>query len=457
MRSSDARVSALASTRTENNQVRLHGKIMDQVKPSRARAELAATYFAYALRYVYPLLLLPFYGRTLGPAGYGIVLAGMSLSNTIWRFVCFGFPTVGGRDAVHATNDAERAAILSSQMTGRVLLSIPIALLGFGAVALSPALSAHPLLGCTAVLLGLLAAFNLGWYFTSTGRVRRSVLIEIVGFATSLVLIFSFVHHPSDLSQVFPLLLTSALIQTALAYGYVRREFSGWFSSIRAGIELIHRSKVIFIYTSTSILLITASTYVLSVFAPASEVGAFGVAERLIAVGLSLTVPATQVLVPRVTYLVGVEPAKANRLAFQILLFFFVGAIAAVACTMLLADWAVPLVMGNGFQHAVTVLKAFVLVLPLNVINQVIALYFLIPRNREALLARAGVTTACVNILVAIPLAMHWGAMGMVAARLLGELTLMTALVVNMIRSGLMAEILSSSPAVLALRPRQEG
>jgi hypothetical protein len=33
----------------------------------------------------------------------------------------------------------------------------------------------------------------------------------------------------------------------------------------------------------------------------------------------------------------------------------------------------------------------------------------------------------------------------------------MTALVVNMIRSGLMAEILSSSPAVLALRPRQEG
>jgi PST family polysaccharide transporter len=73
------------------------------------------------------------------------------------------------------------------------------------------------------------------------------------------------------------------------------------------------------------------------------------------------------------------------------------------------------------------------------------------------LLARAGVTTACVNILVAIPLAMHWGAMGMVAARLLGELTLMTALVVNMIRSGLMAEILSSSPAVLALRPRQEG
>ncbi|ACC70857.1 oligosaccharide flippase family protein [Paraburkholderia phymatum] len=430
---------------------------MDQVKSSKARTELAATYFAYALRYVYPLLLLPFYGRTLGPAGYGVVLAGMSLSNTIWRFVCFGFPTVGGRDAVHATHDTERAAILSSQMTGRMLLGIPIALCGFGAVALSPALSAHPLLGCTAVLLGLLAAFNLGWYFTSTGRVRRSVMIEIVGFIASLVLIFSFVHRPSDLSLVFPLLLTSALIQTALAYGFVRREFSGWFSSIRAGIELIHRSKTIFIYTSTSILLITASTYVLSVFAPASEVGAFGVAERLIAVALSLTVPATQVLVPKVTYLVGTDPAKANRVSFQILIFFFVGAIGAVACTMLLADWAVPLVMGNGFQHAVTVLKVFVLVLPLNVINQVIVLYFLIPRNRDALLARSGVATACVNIVIAVPLAMHWGAMGMVAARLFGELMLLTVLIVNMTRSGLMGEILSTHPTVLALRPRGEG
>lgn len=430
---------------------------MDPLKSSLAKAELAAVYIAYVLRYIYPLLLLPFYGRALGPAGYGIVLAGMSLSNTIWRFVSFGFPTVGGRDTVHANSDAERAAILSSHMTGRLLLCIPTALFGLGAVALSPALSAYPMLGVITVLLGLLSSFNLGWYYMSTGRAKKSVLIEVVGFITSLALIFSFVHHPSDLSRVFPLLMISALTQTVIAYGLIRREFSGWFSSIRAGIDLIQRSKVIFIYTGTSVLLISASTYVLSVFAPATEVSAFGVAERLVAAGLSLMGPASQVLMPKVIYLVGVDPARANRLTRRILGFFLFGSLAAIAVTMLLADWAMPLVFGKDFQHAIPVLKVFVFVLPLSVVNQALGLYFLIPRNRESLLARAGVASAIINILVAIPLAIHWGAMGMVAARLIGELTILTTLLYCMIRSGMIGELFATHDSVLTLRPSEEG
>ncbi|TXC86489.1 oligosaccharide flippase family protein [Paraburkholderia azotifigens] len=431
---------------------------MDQVKPSKTRAELAATYFAYVVRYVYPLLLLPFYGRTLGPAGYGVVMAGMSLSNTLWRFVNFGFPTVGGRDTVYAKDSAGRAAILSSHMTGRLLLCIPTALFGLGAVAFSPVLSAHPMLGCTTVLLGLLAAFNPGWYFTSTGRARTSILIEVVGFVTSLALIFLFVRHPSDLSLVFFLLLASCVLQTALGYGVIRREFSGWFSSIKAGVDLIQRSKVIFIYTGTSVLLITASTYLLSVLAPAAEVGAFGVAERLIAVALSLTVPASQILIPKVTYLVGQDPVKANRLAYGILAFFLFGSLVGVALTMLLADWMVPLVFGKGFQSSIPVLKVFVLVLPLSVVNQTLGLYFLIPRHRDGMLARAGVATAAVSIVAAIPLASHWGAMGMVAARLLGELTLLATLLVSLIRSGLIREMAATgSTPFFALRPRGKG
>jgi PST family polysaccharide transporter len=429
---------------------------MNRVQPNLGKVELIAAYVGYVVRYVYPLLLMPFYGRTLGPAGYGIVLTGMSLSNSIWRFVCFGFPTVGGRDTVHATTSAERAAILSSNMTGRLMLCIPSALLGLGAVALSPALSAHAILGCSAVLLGMLASFNLGWYLTSTGRATRSITIEVIGFVTSLALIFLFVHQAADLWLIFPLLLASALFQSVLAYGTIRHEIAGWFSSIRAGIDLIQRSKVIFIYTGTSVLLISASTYILSVLAPASEVSAFGVAERLIAVGLSLTVPAAQVLMPKVTYLVAIDPAKANRLAFRILAFFLSGAVAAVACTMLLADWAVPLVFGAAFQSSVTVLKYFVLVLPLSVINQVVGVYFLIPRHREGLLARAGVATAIVNILVAIPLAHHFGAMGMVTARLIGETTLLTTLIVFMFRTGLMEEIFATGGSMLGLRAREE-
>ena len=82
---------------------------MDQVKSIFPRAELMAVYVAYAFRYLYPLLLLPYYGRVLGAGGYGVVLAGMSLSNSIWLFVNFGFSTVGARDAVQARDARTRA------------------------------------------------------------------------------------------------------------------------------------------------------------------------------------------------------------------------------------------------------------------------------------------------------------------------------------------------------------
>lgn len=411
------------------------------MKASSSHTQLAAVYVAYAFRYLYPLIMLPYYGRALGPAGYGIVLAGMSLSNSLWLFVSYGFPTVGSRDTVHARDASERAEILKTQVSARLLLCLPAIIAGLVAIYLSLTFRSRPLSGLVVIGMGLTASFNVGWYLVSTGRALASIRIEIIGFALCTLLIFGFVHHTGDVARVFPLLLTSMVIQLGIAYWLIRAEFDGMLASLKSAVRLIRQSTTIFIYGGTSVLLTGASTYLLSTMAAPVEVSSFGIAERLIAAGLSLMSPAAQILVPKVTYMVGKDPCRANRLTRRIFVLFFSGAIIAALMTVMLSAWLIPLVFGAGFAHSVPVLNLMVFVLPVSVCTQVLGMYFLVPRKLERLLARAGVLSAIVNLACAIPLASHWGALGMASARLIGELTMFVALATAMWRAQLLAEL----------------
>ncbi|WP_051378833.1 lipopolysaccharide biosynthesis protein [Derxia gummosa] len=414
----------------------------------RLRTDLLAVYLAYAFRYLYPLVLLPFYGRTLGAEGYGTVMAGLSLSNTLWMLVTWGLPSLGGRDTALAGDDRPtRARILAGQLSGRLLLALPVALTGAVALSASPVLSGLPGAALAVLLLGCSAGFNLGWYYTATQRARTSVHIEVFGFALSLALLLGCVRGPEDASLVLWLLLLSCLGQLGIAYWLVRAEFAGARPTLAAGADAVRQSTTLFIYSGTSVLLITSSTYLLSLLAPAGEVGAFGVAERLISAGLSLMGPASQILFPRITRLVADDPDAANRATRRILAVFAGGALLALLVTLAAAPLVIGLLVGARFEGAVPVLRLLAFVLPVAAATQVLGNYFLIPRQQDGTLARAAIVSALVNLGCAVPLASHWGALGMAAARLAGEIVLLGLVLAGIRRAGLLGQLLGRRDA----------
>ncbi|SDB82295.1 lipopolysaccharide biosynthesis protein [Paraburkholderia lycopersici] len=415
---------------------------MNKVQASLSKIELLAVYFSYVVRYIYPLILVPYYGRVLGSSGYAVVLAGMSLSSTIWLCVDFGFSTIGGRDIVHTESTGERDAIFRNQVTARLLLCIPGVIIGAIAACRSEIISSVAGVSFFVVVGGLLNAFNLGWYFTSTGRPRTSVMIEMLGLLLSLTLLFSFIRKPADIDRVFPVIFASNLAQTALAYWLVRKEYTGVIAPLRAAVNLVKRSSTIFIYSGTAVLVLAASTYILSLLASPSDVSAFGLSERLVSAALSIMAPASQILAPKVMYLVTRNEARANLIARRTFAIFFLGAIAGVIVTELFSEWIIPLLFGPEFRHAIPILNIMILVVPLAVCTRVLGMYFLIPRKLEKLLAWSGVVGAVVNLAAAIPLASYWGAAGMVMARLLAEGSLVAMLVIGSWRAGLIREIL---------------
>ena len=141
--------------------------------PISTRRALAFVYAGYAFRYAYLLVLIPFYGRVLGAEEYGRLLAAMSLYQVVWMLGEYGFPVVGARDAAASRDRAHLCALFGRHVMGRLWMALPGLAIGLGGTLLSPLLRENPLLGALATANGLLAAFNLGWFFQGTLRFAR--------------------------------------------------------------------------------------------------------------------------------------------------------------------------------------------------------------------------------------------------------------------------------------------
>ncbi|RQM48043.1 polysaccharide biosynthesis protein, partial [Burkholderia vietnamiensis] len=132
------------------------------------------------------------------------------------------------------------------------MIAAPAVVIGLIAAFRSDVISSVPYAPFFIVAGGILAAFNLGWYFSSTGRVRTNMAIEVMGLALSLMMLFVFIHKPSDVGLVFPLTFASGLLQTGVSYWLVRKESTGWLVPLRAAFALIKRSTTIFLYNGTA-------------------------------------------------------------------------------------------------------------------------------------------------------------------------------------------------------------
>ena len=179
---------------------------------STLKKDAAFVYAGYLLRYLSLFILIPYYGRVLGPANYGKVLAAMSVMNIVWMVVNYGFSTTGAREMASTHGRAERGRVFGRQITARfILLPVGIAIGAVGTL-WSPILSANIWFGVLATLHGVLAAFNLGWFFQGVRRFRTGMAVEVLSYPTTVIFVLLLVHTADDGVNVFVALVLSSII-----------------------------------------------------------------------------------------------------------------------------------------------------------------------------------------------------------------------------------------------------
>ena len=402
----------------------------------RANANVIAfVYGGYLMRYVYLLIVVPFYGRVLGVAEYGRVLASMSLMNVIWMLVGFGFTFVGMRDVSKANSVAECNAIYSLQVSARLLMGLLGACIGIVATLSSPVLSQRPVIGLLATLLGIVSALNLGWLFQGRQHFRTPIMIEVFGFALSLVLVLNLVRGPDDAVWVLASLLIAGVASSIVSYGLTTYQL-GWPRLRFAGVvPLVRSSTMLFCYSSSSVVLTASSTYLLTLLSTPAQVGYFGAAERFAAIGLSLMGPASQVFIPTISRQLAHGDKDGAHATTRRGAFLLMGyGILVLCCVLTLSPFVLPFILGPAFEPSTHVLQIFAWMFPFSAFNVFVGLYVFVPRKKDRLLAIVGVVSALINLALALFLAPRYGAVGMASARVIGEATLAMMLLGIMIR-----------------------
>jgi O-antigen/teichoic acid export membrane protein len=423
------------------------------------RRALAFVYVGYAFRYLFLLVLVPFYARVLGAAEYGRLLTAMGLSQIVWMIAEYGLPAAGVRDVASAPDERRRAELYGLHTSARLTLLAPALLAGAAGTCLSPLLRERPLFGVLATLLGVVAASNLGWYFQGKLAFRTSVLLEVLGFALSLPLILWFVRGPGDGAYVLAVLTFSGVVCTLLGHALALRALPLRHVQLRGGFALARETTALFVHRGLGLIVASSTTYLLSLFASPVAVGWYGAAERIAGVGLSLLQPANQVLVGTVSRRLAAahEPdagyALMRQSIFALTAFGFVIQLGCVS----LSGLAVPLILGPEFQPSVALLLVLSLMFPFTALAQVLSGQVLIPLRFDGTVSRAGVLGAGATLALVVGLGLAFGELGVAWARALGAAT-GALLLVKVLRDKQLFGKLVGEPALAwSLRPRGNG
>jgi PST family polysaccharide transporter len=366
----------------------------------------------------------------------------MSLMNVIWMLVNYGFSPVGMRDVSKAQSDAECKEIFSLHVSARIVHGLVGGAIGLVATMCSPVLSERPLIGVLATLLGIVSGMNLGWLFQGRHQFRTPIMIEVFGFALSLVLVLTIVKGPNDAVWVIASLLLAGVASSTISYGLAIHQL-GWPRLRWTGIvSLMRTSTMLFLYSSASMVFTTSSTYLLTLLSTPEQVGYFGAAERFATIALGLMGPAAQVFIPTITRQLAqgdMEGAhettrRSATLMMGYGLLIFCGALA-------LSPFVLPLILGASFEHSAHILQIFAWMFPFAAFNEFVAGYVFLPRKKDRLLAIVGIASGFLNVVVALILAPRYGAVGLAVARVIGETMLSVMLMGLVIRLELVSLI----------------
>lgn len=388
------------------------------------KKQLALVYAGYFFRYVYLLVLIPYYARVLGAESYGVVVASMTVYTMVWTVQNWGFSGAGSRNIATSSGSLEvQRQELARHMTARLILLPAALLVGALTIYKAPLLRDHMISSLAALACGVLAGFNLGWFFQGRMNFNTPIAIEIFGFVAMLAMVFGFVRSPSDNEWVMPFLLISTLASTALAYVLVRRIVRIGLSDFAAGWSLIKESFPLFISAGTWALMLNIGTYSLATMSTPDQVAYFGTAEKVVSTGLALLGPAGQFFVTWFSKLVHESASHDAVLSGQFKASKWViagGALGTISCLTFVPP-VLDFALGDKFLGASDILRLLSPLFLLAAFNHAVAVYLLLPRRLDGVVSKGAAASTVVGVALTVWGASVHGGVGAALGRVAGE------------------------------------
>ena len=261
---------------------------LDKVLKSKNTKTLTKNFSALAilqmLRYLIPLIVLPYVTPIIGLEHFGEIAIASSFTLIVQVFVnyCFGF--MGARDIARNRDDKEKVSeIVSKTLLSYVLIYFVMVLLATGVILLVPKFRAIWPVIAVSLTWPIFSAFVSEWFFQGIEQMQNITIVNVLSRVVFLVLVFVFIKEKEDY-MLYPL-FNSVGFMIAAVYSIVVM-FTKYQCRIRVPslgktVGYIKQGKDIFLNQVCVLLLNKMPNLLLGTLLGSSSAGLYDAAFRL--------------------------------------------------------------------------------------------------------------------------------------------------------------------------------
>ena len=380
-------------------------------------------YVIHILNYIFPLLLIPYLTRVLGPAGWGTLAFALSFGYLITWFVEYGFGISAQREAARFRDDDNKLSeLLSNVLAAKLILAVLVASIALLVSKCIPLFRHEPLLIQGALFYGITYALNLTWYLRGVRRMGTAAGLEAIAKFLSTVSVIWLVQEPSDSWKYFVGFGVSHLIVLAGTYAIASRGLTPPFPTVAGGIRSLREGSTFFFLHGTGVVFAQGNVFILGLLARPEIVGYYAGAEKIARVFAYMLDPVRNSIFPRVVQTLQVNELDVRVKVNQAVIVTTVASMLLGGAMYIFAPALVMLILGNNFAAAVPTLKMFSVLPPIIAVSAGLGHLWVIPMRKEpqfTLIMLAAISTSAI---VALRLVPEWEQLGMAMAVVNAEL-----------------------------------
>lgn len=383
--------------------------------------------FAYQATYqilliLIPLITTPYLSRTLQAQGVGTFSYSQAVASYFVMFAMLGMSTYGVREIAAAGDNSEQrsktfwSAYFSQLITGLIACIAYVCYMLFF----------DPAGGLIIALVWgfyiISAPLDVSWLLFGVEEFRIPTLRSIITKLATLVVIFGFVHEPSDLWIYCLAISGSFFANQVLIWPFVHR-YVDWIRPTWSEVARHFKPNCVLFIPVIAISLYTSMDKILlGQLAGMQQAGFFEYSEKLSKMPMAVVTALGTVMLPRMT----AELSAGRRESALVLLEESVWAMLAMAMALAFGIAAIapefaPVFLGDEFASCDSIMIILAIIIPIISATNIIGRQYLVPTGRDSRYTASVCIGAIVNIGVNLTLIPTIGAMGAAIATVAAE------------------------------------
>lgn len=383
---------------------------------------LLALYGVQVATLMIPLLTLPYLARTLGPVVWGQVAAVQALSLTLSLVVEYGFVySATRRVALHRHEPEALGRLAASVLGAKLLLSLGVMALGVLVFQVTPVFRESPALLSWGIAYAVAQGFSPLWYFQGIERLQRVASVDVIARVAVAAATFLLVTSPEHGWRVLALQGTLVAAAQGINLRTVYREIPFRWPTLGLSLAGLRDGASMFLFRGAASLYTTANAALLRLFVPSTGVAYYTNAERLSTAGKSMLQPVSQLLFPRMSYLIHHDPFQARRLLRHSLGLLVLFACSVSVLAILVAPRFVPWFFGSAYRPTVELFQLLCLTFPVVAASNVLGVQWMIPQGMDRAFNTIVLGAGLLNVGLMFALVPRFGVHGLVYSVIASE------------------------------------